>query len=125
MAQPVKKREPNTAPMIGPTQYTHWCFHLPKATAGPNARAGLMAQPVKKPMVSASVVIVRPIANGAQWFAPAPTATPTRQYQKKQQSQQQNPLKKSKRLQIQLQLQRLRQQTSWMISQLRQLKFKG
>ena len=36
-----------TAPMMGPIQYTAWLSRVPDATAGPKARAGFIAAPVR------------------------------------------------------------------------------
>lgn len=36
-----------TAPTIGPIQYTAWLSRVPDATAGPKARAGFIAAPVR------------------------------------------------------------------------------
>jgi len=46
---------------MGPTQYTHRFPNDPDAIAGPRARAGFAAPPVKGPAIRMSAVNVMPI----------------------------------------------------------------
>src|SRR3989442_14343259 len=64
------------APITGPIQYTAWASHCHATSAGPIARAGFIAAPVKLPPTSASTKIARPMPKPAILGASDETAVP-------------------------------------------------